>query len=137
MPVAIIEPLRGMLRVYKATIKILAESQHVITNSLLRPCYSTHNLQNRVLKPAYERAGIEWKSLYAGRRGLGTFLCEKSPQAAQATLRHKNLRTTESFYVKAIDSVTLNAMSALEGDVQKLKQETNERLLEGTIDVSD
>ena len=126
-----------MLRVYKATIKILAESQHVITNSLLRPCYSTHNLQNRVLKPAYERAGIEWKSLYAGRRGLGTFLYEKSPQAAQATLRHKNLRTTESFYVKAIDSVTLNAMSALEGDVQKLKQETNERLLEGTIDVSD
>jgi len=129
-PVAIIEPLRGMLRVYKATIKILAESQHVITNTLSRPQYSTHNLQHRVLRPAYERAGIEWKSLYAGRRGLGTLLYKESPQAARATLRHKDLRTTESFYVKAIDEVTQSAMSAVEGQVLQLReQETDERQL--------
>jgi len=62
------------------------------------------DLQNRLMQPAFERAGLEWKSLYAGRRGLGTLLYEKSPQAAQATLRHLNLRTTESSYVKTIDS---------------------------------
>jgi integrase len=129
-PVAIIEPLRGMLRVYKATTKILAESQHVITNTLLQPQYSTHNLQHRIMQPAFERAGIEWKPLYAGRRGLGTILYQKSPQAAQATLRHKDLRTTEQFYVKRIDSVTQNAMTAIEGEVRQLReQETNERQL--------
>jgi hypothetical protein len=97
-----------MLRVYKARVEALhkgkqipfVNSQHAITTSLLRPCYSTHNLQNRVMNPAFERAEIQWMCLYADRRGLGTILCEKSLQAAKATLREKDIRTTEPFYVK-------------------------------------
>ena len=39
---------------------------------------------------------------------------------AQAQLRHKDLRTTEQFYVKTIDAATLNAMSAIEGERAKI-----------------
>jgi hypothetical protein len=50
----------------------------------------------RTIRPTLESAGLEWKSLYAGRRGAGTAiigLTGGNYAAAQELLQHKNTET--------------------------------------------
>lgn len=77
---------------------------------------SMNNLQNRIIRPELEKKEIEWKGLYAGRRGAGTILTQLtgSAIAAQQILRHKNLAVTTGFYVKQIPSAGIEGMKLLE-----------------------
>jgi integrase len=77
-----------------------------------------HNLIARVIKPHVEgkdkcercdltpkKSGVEWKTLYAGRRGACTAVIENTGgnyAVAQALLRHKSMTTTLNVYKKAI-----------------------------------
>ena len=77
-----------------------------------------HNLIARVIKPHVEgqskcercdkvpkKSGVEWKTLYAGRRGACTNVIEATNgnyAVAQALLRHKSMLTTLGVYKKAI-----------------------------------
>lgn len=77
-----------------------------------------HNLISRVIKPHVEgkklcercdkipeKSGVEWKTLYAGRRGACTAAVEATNgnyAVAQALLRHKTMTTTLNVYKKAI-----------------------------------
>ncbi len=80
-----------------------------------------HNLVGRVIKPTLKAKGIAWKGLYAGRRGAGTLIIERTGNAAvgQALLRHKNMATTLTFYKKQISEGALReGMKLLEGDAE-------------------
>jgi hypothetical protein len=49
--------------------------------------------------------GVQWKTLYAGRRGAATAVIEKNNgnlAMGQALLRHKSQITTATFYKKPI-----------------------------------
>jgi len=77
-----------------------------------------HNLISRVIRPHVEgkeqcercnkvpkKSGVEWKTLYAGRRGACTAVIESTNgnyAVAQALLRHKSMTTTLNVYKKAI-----------------------------------
>jgi integrase len=52
-----------------------------------------------------KKSGVEWKTLYAGRRGACTAVIESTNgnyAVAQALLRHKSMTTTLNVYKKAI-----------------------------------
>lgn len=77
-----------------------------------------HNLVGRVIKPHVKgnkectrcdkipaASGVEWKGLYAGRRGACTAIVEATGgnyAVAQAALRHKRMTTTLNVYKKQI-----------------------------------
>jgi integrase len=90
-----------------------------------------HNLISRVIKPHVEgkkecercgkvpkKSGVEWKTLYAGRRGACTAAVEATNgnyAVAQALLRHKSMTTTLNVYKKAITPEAFkNGMRLLE-----------------------
>ena len=76
-----------------------------------------HNMIARVIRPTLEAAGLEWKSLYAGRRGAGTLLIDLTNgnyAAAQELLRHKHMSTTLQFYKRQTESALTNGMKALQ-----------------------
>jgi len=112
-PIPLIEPLRSLLRDFKQSQTVLAPSQHVLVNSLLRPL-DLAGLAHRIIRPVLKERGLEWKGYYAGRRGLATLLANTNPQAAMGMLRHATLNTTQGFYIKQIPSATIEAMNALE-----------------------
>ncbi len=77
-------------------------------------------VQNRI-RPAVEKAKLEWKSLYAGRRGAGTAiigLTNGNYAAAQELLRHKNMMTTLQFYKKQTTSALSDGVRAMEKALQ-------------------
>ena len=90
-----------------------------------------HNLIARVIRPHLEgkkecescgkipkKSGVEWKTLYAGRRGACTAVIENTGgnyAVAQALLRHKSMLTTLAVYKKAITPEAFrNGMKLLE-----------------------
>lgn len=70
----------------------------------------------KVIRPSIEKAGLTWKSLYAGRRGCATAvigLTNGNVAAAQELLRHKNMSTTLGFYKKQTQSALQEGLKAL------------------------
>lgn len=80
-----------------------------------------HSIVNRIIIPAVRGKGLEWKGIYAGRRGAGTILTQLTGDAlaAQQILRHKNLAVTTGYYVKQIPEAGLNGMRLLEAAAQQ------------------
>jgi integrase len=70
----------------------------------------------RTILPTLEANNIEWKTLYAGRRGAATILTQLTGDAlaAKELLRHKNLAVTTDKYVKAIPEALLKGIKLLE-----------------------
>jgi len=68
------------------------------------------------IRPILEKAGLPWKTLYAGRRGAATILTELTGNAvaAKELLRHRNLAVTTAKYVKAVPAALLEGMRLLE-----------------------
>jgi integrase len=63
------------------------------------------NITGRKIRPAVEKAKLEWKGIYSGRRGACTAAVEATGgnyAVAQALLRHKSMKTTLDVYKKAI-----------------------------------
>jgi integrase len=74
------------------------------------------NLVARVIRPVLAQNKIEWKGLYAGRRGGATMLVEltKGLVAPQELLRHKTMVTTANFYKKQTQSALPEGLKLLE-----------------------
>ena len=70
----------------------------------------------KVIRPALRRAGMEWYGWHAFRRGLATNLNRIGIDARtiQAILRHSNVNTTLSFYVKSSSGDSVAALQRLE-----------------------
>jgi integrase len=71
--------------------------------------------------PALQKKGVEWKGLYAGRRGAATILTELTGDAlaAKELLRHSNIGVTQQKYVKKIPEALMRGMRLLEAEVAK------------------
>ncbi len=71
---------------------------------------------SRKIVPALAAKDIEWKTLYAGRRGAATILTELTGDAlaAKELLRHKTIAVTQAKYVKAIPEALLKGIKLLE-----------------------
>jgi integrase len=71
--------------------------------------------------PALQKKGVEWKGLYAGRRGAATILTELTGDAlaAKELLRHSNIGVTQQKYVKKIPEALMRGMKLLEAEVAK------------------
>jgi len=94
-----------------------------------------HNMIARVIRPTLEAAGLEWKSLYAGRRGAGTLLIDLTNgnyAAAQELLRHKHMSTTLQFYKRQTESALSNGMKALQAAANGHNGNGNHKQLETT-----
>jgi integrase len=74
-----------------------------------------------IIAPTLREKGIEWKGLYAGRRGAATILTELTGDAlaAKELLRHANIGVTQLKYVKKIPEALLRGMKLLEAETQK------------------
>jgi len=71
----------------------------------------------RTIRPTLAAKGIEWKGLYAGRRGAGTAVIELTggnAAAAQELLRHKHMSTTLQFYKRQTQTALNEGVRALE-----------------------
>ena len=71
--------------------------------------------------PILKKNKIEWKTLYAGRRGAATILTQLTGNAlaAKELLRHKNIAVTTDKYVKRIPEALLAGIRLLEAEVGK------------------
>jgi integrase len=70
------------------------------------------NIIGRIIRPTVKAAGLQWKGLYAGRRGACTNTIEATGgnyAVAQALLRHKSMTTTLNVYKKAITAEAFRA----------------------------
>ncbi len=70
----------------------------------------------RTIVPTLTAKKIEWKTLYAGRRGAATILTQLTGDAlaAKELLRHKNIAVTTDKYVKSIPEALMKGMKLLE-----------------------
>lgn len=78
---------------------------------------SLRDVVARTIRPAVEKANLQWRGLYAGRRGAGTAiigLTNGNYAAAQELLRHKHMSTTLQFYKKQTKSALNDGIKALE-----------------------
>ncbi len=88
----------------------------VFENSNGKPA-DLKDMVRRIIRPTLSAARLEWKSLYAGRRGAGTVMIDLTNgnyAAAQELLRHKHMSTTLQFYKRQTESALAKGMSALE-----------------------
>lgn len=71
---------------------------------------------SRKIVPTLEANNLEWKTLYAGRRGAATILTELTGDAlaAKELLRHKTIAVTQAKYVKAIPEALMKGIKLLE-----------------------
>jgi integrase len=75
------------------------------------------DMVSRTIRPVIEKAGLTWKSLYAGRRGAGTAiigLTNGNYASAQELLRHKHMSTTLQFYKKQTQHALTDGIKALD-----------------------
>lgn len=87
----------------------------VFENSKGKPA-DLSNMVDRIIRPTLEARGLQWKSLYAARRGAATAvigLTNGNIVAAQELLRHKSVTTTLQAYKKQTQSALADGLKAL------------------------
>jgi integrase len=81
---------------------------------------------HRRLDHEYERdqSNPEWHGWHAARRGLGSNLYRLgvSPKVIQAILRHANVSTTATYYIKTADADVRDAMAKFEDCIAEANQ---------------
>src|SRR5262249_45370233 len=85
---------------------------------------SLNNVLGRVIMPALRKANLGhlWHGWHAARRGLGSNLYSLGvpDKTIQAILRHANVNTTTSYYIKSAPADAVAAMARLESVVPEL-----------------
>ena len=82
---------------------------------------SLDGVVGRVIRPALDRAGLPWKGLHAGRRGLGTTLraLTGNSNAGRDMLGHSNAQVTEAHYEAPMPEEVMRGMKLLEEKVKR------------------
>jgi site-specific recombinase XerD len=103
--VPIIEPLRKLLDAVKPPHGFIFTGSRGAALDL-------ENFADRVMKPMLHAYGLRWAGWHAYRRGLATNLKEMGVDdlTIQAILRHKDVRTTQRFYIKTVPQQVTAAM---------------------------
>jgi integrase len=117
--VPLIEPLKSLL----AAWRLQAKSEWVFpSNRGDRPLNISQYAQ-RAIAPLLRSRNIAWHGLYAGRRGAATLLVQLTGNAvaSQYVLRHKNIATTQAFYVKPVQAAAIDGLRLLESKLAERK----------------
>jgi len=110
----VITPVRVPLELWRKKSGDKTEGW-VFPNAKGKP-FDLRTLIGRIIVPTLTAKKIEWKTLYAGRRGAATILTQLTGDAlaAKELLRHKNLAVTTDKYVKAIPEALMKGIKLLE-----------------------
>jgi integrase len=134
-PVPVIAPLRRMLDAYSASCGHPV-SGAMFASKVGKPL-CLNNLTNRQIQPRFEycqscgqirfghgnehpfqldQTRTAWHGWHAFRRGLGSNLYRLGvpEKTIQAILRHANVSTTNTYYIKTVPEDSVRAMKALE-----------------------
>jgi integrase len=87
----------------------------IFPNSKGKPV-DLRSVVGRTIVPTLQAKKIEWRTLYAGRRGAATLLTQLTGDAlaAKELLRHKTIAVTQAKYVKSIPEALLRGIKLLE-----------------------
>jgi len=115
--VPVIEPLKSLLEKLR---KQSAEG-FILQNGSGKPL-SLDSLNMRVITPAMEKAGIEWRGYYPGRRGISSRVTDTSKNALNSTglLRHSTPITALKHYTRAQKDSIAAAMKTIEQQATEL-----------------
>jgi integrase len=116
-PIPIIRLLAERLEAHRLSLGN-PTSGPIFPNEIGKPT-ELKNLLNRSILPVLKAAGIQWHGWHGFRRGLGTNLYRLgvSDKMIQAILRHANVTTTQTFYVKTASEDAKAGMAKLENSL--------------------
>jgi|SRR5579862_1852364 len=79
------------------------------------------NETRRVIVPTLNKAAIAWRGWHGFRRGVGSVLNSLGidPKTTQQILRHANVSTTTTYYIKPVDKAAKSAMGRLSRAFEK------------------
>ncbi len=126
-PVPVIEPLRTILS------DLREADGNPQTGWILRGVkkgpLSLDFLAREHIIPTLRAKGIDWPTYYGMRRGIGTSVANqvKDANAAKGLLRHANLSTTMTHYIKSTPENTRHAMQAIEQRALSLMAKRHEQ----------
>lgn len=156
--VPVIRPLAERLEMHR--LKYGNPSKGPIFATSLGTALSMHNLLNRTMLPALNRCvhcrlseGLshlkakdcpgyerdqripEWQGFHAARRGLGSNLYRLGvhDKVIQKILRHSNVATTTTYYIKSTASDVADAMQQFEQNVAEKLEVQNLRGSDGAV----
>jgi integrase len=117
--VPLIEPLKSLL----AAWRLQAKSEWVFPSNRGDRPMDISQFAQRTIAPLLKSTNIAWHGLYAGRRGAATLLVQLTGNAvaSQYVLRHKNIATTQAFYVKPVQTVAVEGLRLLESKLAERK----------------
>jgi integrase len=109
--VPVIEPLRGLLE----KLRQQSAGDYILSNGNGKPL-SLDSLNTRVITPAMEKAGIDWRGYYPGRRGISSLVTDTSKNALNSTglLRHSTPITALKDYTRAQKDSIAAALKTVE-----------------------
>jgi integrase len=120
--VPIIRPLARMLDAHRLRCGN-PDSGPIFAASNGKPV-SMNNVLGRTILPALRKSGLEglWHGWHAARRGLGSVLYALGvpEKTIQAILRHANVSTTSTYYIKTAPADATEAMARLESAFPQL-----------------
>ena len=143
-PVPVIRQLADRLELHRLRSGN-PQSGPIFANSLGKVLH-LGNVVNRVILPALDRCEVclkaesnhhradhdykrdssipEWHGWHAARRGLGSNLHRLGvpDKTIQRILRHANVSTTNTYYIKTADEDVLDAMAKLENRIQESEE---------------
>lgn len=109
--VPVIEPLKSLLEKHRQE----SPDGFILQNAAGKPL-SLDSLNVRVIAPAMQKAGIEWRGYYPGRRGISSKVTDTSKNALNSTglLRHSTPITALKHYTRAQKESVEAAMKQIE-----------------------
>jgi integrase len=124
--VLLIEPLKSLLAAWRLRTK----SEWVFPSNRGDRPLNISQFAQRVIAPLLRSKSIAWHGLYAGRRGAATLLVQLTGNAvaSQYVLRHKNIATTQAFYVKPVQTAAVEGLRLLEAKLEERKTNNGGRL---------
>lgn len=126
--VPLIQPLKSLL----AAWRLQAKSEWVFPSNRGGRPLNISQFAQRTIAPLVKSKKIAWHGLYAGRRGAATLLVQLTGNAvaSQYVLRHKNIATTQTFYVKPVQTEAIKGLRLLESKLAERKTANEARTSE-------
>jgi integrase len=117
--VPLIEPLKAML----AAWQLQSTSEWVFPSNRGDRPLNISQFAQRTIAPLLKSKNVAWHGLYAGRRSAATLLVQLTGNAvaSQYVLRHKNIATTQAFYVKPVQTAAVEGLRLLESKLAERK----------------
>jgi integrase len=118
--IPLIQPVLGLLKVQHVACGSPSNGWVFPSRNGKAP-FSIKVFVKKQIIPALKKKDVPWFGLYAGRRGAASILTELTgdPIASSLLLRHNNISTTMTRYIKADRRRLVSGMKLLETSLKK------------------